>query len=124
MAIAVLQLMLLPEAAKWAARTAIVAAAVGAQKAAGTVHPPACGIAFVWVTSGQVSVWVARAVVFMVRHSTLPVILSPNPRSLALAPSQGDPRKGAGPLIGCAILIMVKQAIEALESFSGKTKRA
>ena len=30
-----------------------VAAAIGAQKAAGAVHPPACGVAFVWATSGQ-----------------------------------------------------------------------
>ena len=53
MVVSIGQVMFLPEAAKWAAKTTIVAAAIGAQKAAGTVHPPACGIAFVWATSGQ-----------------------------------------------------------------------
>ena len=53
MAVAIGQVMFLPEVAKWAAKTAIVAAAIGAQKAAGAVHPPACGVAFVWATSGQ-----------------------------------------------------------------------
>jgi CBS-domain-containing membrane protein len=88
MAVAIAQVKLLPEAAKWAAKTAIVAAAIGAQKAAGTVHPPACGIAFVWATSGQ-----------------------------------GDPTKAIGPLIGCAILIAVKQLMEEI-SGSNKPKSA
>ena len=87
MAIAIGQVMLLPEAAKWAAKTAIVAAAIGAQKAAGTVHPPACGVAFVWATSGQ-----------------------------------GDPMKAVGPLIGCCVLIGIKELIVALTAGDAKAK--
>jgi CBS-domain-containing membrane protein len=89
MAVAIAHVKLLPEAAKWAAKTAIVAAAIGAQKAAGTVHPPACGIAFVWATSGQ-----------------------------------DDPMKAIGPIIGCAILIAVKELIDALSGSSAKAKAA
>ena len=55
MAMAILQLKVLPmvPAAAFAAKTVIVALAVGAQKAAGAVHPPAIGIAFIWATTGQ-----------------------------------------------------------------------
>ena len=43
----------LPAAAAFALKTIAVALAIGVQKALGTVHPPAIGIAFVWATSGQ-----------------------------------------------------------------------
>ena len=51
--IAILQLKLLPPSAAFLTKTIVVTLAVGAQKALGTVHPPACAIAFVWATSGQ-----------------------------------------------------------------------
>ena len=50
---AVAQVKFLPAAAVPMAKTIIVALAVGAQKMTGAVHPPACGVAFVWATSGQ-----------------------------------------------------------------------
>ena len=50
---AVLQVKFLPAAAVPMAKTIVVALAVGAQKLSGAVHPPACGVAFVWATSGQ-----------------------------------------------------------------------
>ena len=45
----------LPEAAGFAIKTVIVTLAVGAQKAAGAVHPPACALAFMWATSAETS---------------------------------------------------------------------
>ena len=51
--VALLQLAALPEQAVFATKTIVVAAAVGAQKYAGTVHPPACALAFVMATTGN-----------------------------------------------------------------------
>jgi len=37
----------------FALKTLVVMAAVGAQKATDTVHPPACGVAFMWAAGGK-----------------------------------------------------------------------
>lgn len=51
--VALAQTKLLPEAAAFAVKTLVVMLAVGAQKAADAVHPPACALAFAWATSKQ-----------------------------------------------------------------------
>lgn len=50
--VAILQVKFLPPAAAVAMKTLVVCLAIGAQKAAGAVHPPAVGMAFVWATTG------------------------------------------------------------------------
>uniref|UniRef100_A0A7S2DC71 HPP transmembrane region domain-containing protein n=1 Tax=Haptolina brevifila TaxID=156173 RepID=A0A7S2DC71_9EUKA len=52
-ALAVLQVKFLPAAAAALVKTLVVALSVGAQKATGTVHPPAVAMAFVWATTGN-----------------------------------------------------------------------
>ncbi len=43
----------LPEAAAFATKTVIVTLVIGAQSAAGALHPPACALAFVWATTKE-----------------------------------------------------------------------
>ena len=50
--VALIRLAALPEQAVFATKTIVVAAAIAAQKYAGTVHPPACALAFMTAANG------------------------------------------------------------------------